>query len=180
MDDGEIPLTVAEYAGRPCREQNQGPVTEEEAVFLYGLAIALRPRCIAEVGTGWLRSLRSFYEARVYLKALGWDCSVWSCDINAGVVDKAKATFPGCNVVLGNSETMAPLITVAPELVFIDGEHTTAAVERDLSELRKVSLPETVYVLHDPGIIRDIQGIADKRGFLTLPSPRGIAIGRLL
>ena len=172
-------MILAAYHDRPCMEENQGTITEEEAAFLYGLALTVRPRCIAEVGTGWRRSLRAFVQAADQLKAqFSWDCRVWSCDTDKGRYDAAREACGGANLVHGDSSALADIVQPAPELVFIDGDHTEKAIERDFFELRDIAAPGCVFVFHDTALVFNAApaAFAKKIGAILLPTPRGMAL----
>lgn len=170
-------LTKTMYRNRPASEENQGTITEEEAAFLYGLAVALRPLAIAEIGTGWHRSLRALCDAQDYLaRELDWKCIVYSCDTRLNAVEAAREKFPCAVVVHGDAEALADRMKFAPELVFIDGDHSRKAVHRDLLEMVECAAPGAVIVLHDCCILDDVKIVADEFGAMILDTPRGMAV----
>lgn len=168
---------LVQYNSRPALEENQGTVTEEEAAFLYGLAIALRPRCIAEIGTGWMRSLRAFCEAKRWLwEHLNWNCRVFSCDIKPDIANRASRDYPDAHVLCCDRLLLAKEIHPAPELIFIDGDHKSRAVQRDYEAMDKVAEPGAVFVFHDSSLIPDVAEAAAELGACTLPTARGMGI----
>ena len=178
-----MPVTeynIVEYLGRPYSEENQGAITEEEAAFLYGLAVSLRPVCIAEVGTGWYRSLRAFEAARAYLeKSLSWPCAIWSCDIRSEVIESAKELYVGCNFVCGDSAVLSQVVLPAPELIFIDGDHNLEPVRKDVAEMSKCAAPGATIVLHDCNLSNGVTEYCNEVGILRLDTARGMAILRV-
>lgn len=163
---------------KPYRVEGGWAVAEEEAEFLRGLAIALRPRCIAEVGTGTARSLRAFSEAAAYLAAyLDWPCAVWSCDVNSQACAIGRILCPSARVIHGDSPALARAISPAPDLVFIDGEHTEAMVRADFAAMKAVASEHAVYLFHDtrPGF-RRMREVAAGLGAIALPTAHGISI----
>jgi len=172
-----LELRVSRQYGAPALEENQGAVTEEEAAFLYGLALALRPTCIAEVGTGWLRSLRAFCGAAAWLRNhLDWPCAVWSCDIKKDAVTRAQKELPLAHVVCGDSIALAKAMCPAPQLIFIDGEHHEERPRKDYEALKAVADEKAVFVFHDTGIILSVREYAEGLGAICLPTPRGMGI----
>jgi len=168
---------IAPYHGKPCLEENQGAITEEDAAFLYGLALAVRPTCIAEVGTGWLRSLRAFHEAAAWmLENLNWECQVWSCDISLPAIEKAHATFPSARLVYGTSKALAEQVVPPPEIIFIDAEHTYGAVKSDYETMLKVAAKNAIFIFHDTEGNDDLRRFCTEIGCVFIPSGRGIAI----
>lgn len=170
--------TSKQFYGRlPTLEENQGAVTEEDAAFLFGLAILLRPTCIAEVGTGWNRSLRAFCEAKSWLKeSLNWECEVWSCDTEEWAVRLAKEACPTARIVQGNSDALMREITPSPQLIFLDGSHDPQDVMHDYETLQIVSADNTVFVFHDTNCLPTVGDLADRLGALNLGGPRGMAL----
>ena len=168
------------YKGRPSREIGSCSVTEEEAALLYGLAVALRPRCIAEVGTGPGRSLRAFVEAIDYLRSeLGWACELWTCDTDECMLRPVQEKYPKIHVVLGDSRDLASQVRPAPELVFIDASHDYAGVTSDFQRMVSVAAPGALLVFHDLGVLQDVRHAADDIGCFHIPTPRGIGLWRL-
>jgi len=170
-------MHLAEYDNRPSLEENQGTVTEEDAAFLYGLALAVRPNLIAEVGTGWFRSLRAFTEAASWMdRHLGWPCEVWSCDIDQGICTNAEEEFPSAFIVNGDSAWLAEKLPTKADLLFIDGEHSYDAVNKDYDNLLPVMSERAVIVFHDTSVNEEVKKAAIRRGAMILPAPRGIGL----
>jgi len=164
--------------GKPSREENMGTIAEEEAELLRGLVISLRPKCIAEIGTGWTRSLRAMRDGVKYLKdTLDWDCEIWTCDVAEAAVTRGKEIGGPITVVHGTVDDLVSQMPV-PDLVFIDGSHEREDVAHDHQTMRGFA-PNAVCVFHDArdeycGVfeyLKDIQGV-------ILPTPRGIGIVR--
>lgn len=165
---------------RPYRIQDGRTVAEEEWGFLRGIAIAVRAKCIAEVGTGSCRSLNAWVSAQAYLKEhLDQDCTVWSCDINKHRIAEANAGYPTAKLVRGDSAILAVAMKdePPPDIIFIDGLHKQRAVTADIANLRPLAVPGTVWLLHD---IRDyfakLRTVASQECAYILPTPMGIAI----
>jgi len=117
--------------GKPSREENMGTIAEEEAELLRGLVISLRPKCIAEIGTGWTRSLRAMRDGVKYLKdTLDWDCEIWTCDVAEAAVTRGKEIGGPITVVHGTVDDLVSQMPV-PDLVFIDGSHEREDVAHD-------------------------------------------------
>lgn len=169
-------VKLAQYFEKPSLEESQGPVTEEDAAFLYGLALLIRPRCIVEIGLGWNRSLRAFCDAAKWMKDnLVWDCQVWSCDVDQEALDRAKSICPDAHLVLGPAARVAVLAPPA-ELVFIDAEHTHDAVLSDYAATKSASDAGCIFVFHDHRVNAGILEAVKELGATILPGPRGMAI----
>ncbi len=154
-------------------------VTEEEAMLLYGIAVSLRPRVIAEVGTGHRRSLKSFCDARRWMLAnLMFECEVYTCDIDADLAEAAQREFPKAHTICGDASVMVESMTDAPGLVFIDGLHTLNAARSDFDELSKVSVDGCVFLFHDSILFTEIGELVTELGGIIIPTPRGIGIVR--
>jgi predicted O-methyltransferase YrrM len=171
-------LSIVTANGKPCLQADTTGVTEEDAAFLYGLTLLVRPQCIAEVGTGNRRSLRAFMEARVWLwMHLKWRCEVWTCDIRPDRVAAAMREFPDANAVCGDSTALAAAIVGPADLVFIDGLHTRDAVQADVRALEDVA-KGGVCVFHDTTFARQVEMEASRMGAVLLPGPRGMGVWR--
>ncbi len=167
------------YRGKPALEGvDQTGVTEEEAAFLYGLAVAVRPRCIAEVGTGALRSFRALCKAAEYLICdLDMPCAVWTCDISSEPIMRARGFGIATKCVWGDARKLASQIHPAPELIFIDGKHTCDALEADTTALWPVAADGALFVYHDMSLPQfGLQKFLEEAGGLLIPSPRGMGI----
>lgn len=172
-------LTITDdYSGRPQRVRDGWAVTEEEAEFLRGLAIALRPHCIAEIGAGLGRSLQAWCEAAVYLaEHLHWPCDVWACDRVRQMCRIAHLRCPTARVIEGDSHILAAIIAPAPGLIFIDGCHTQDAVMADLRAMQSVATDDAVYVFHDTRPdFPPLRDLAKDLGAITLDTAQGISI----
>lgn len=153
-------------------------VTEEEAALLYGLAVSLRPRCIAEVGTGELRSLRAFSRAVEYMNfVLDVECHLWTCDIWDGPLKLVHQFGLKAKTVHGDSRALASVISPAPELIFIDGQHTCEAVKRDTEALWPVAADGALFIYHDITVPKFGLGpFLEEIGGVLIPTPRGMGL----
>lgn len=173
MDDG-----VQNRDDRPFMSFGHGGLTEEEAAFLYGLAISLRPRIIAEIGTGCCRSLRAFDDARRWMEAkLDWNCSIYTCDIHPTPCREARHMFPEAHVVDGNARQMIAEMCDKHrvELMFIDGEHTYDAAMSDYKAMSAMT-DSCTFVFHDANLFPEIGDLVLELGGHILRTPRGIGI----
>lgn len=166
--------------GRPFIHHGQYRITEEDAAFLFGITVMLRPRAIAEVGTGGLRSLGAFDGARQFLKTtLNWSCEIYSCDINGFRVCCGMNEFPDAHVIHGGARVMVQKMAHHPDLVLIDGEHTYDAVKDDFEELCKVCAKPCIFIFHDTINYPPIGVFVREQGGLLLPAPRGMGMVRV-
>jgi len=170
---------IQDFHGRPAdTEINGSTVTEEEAAALYGIAIALRPQVIAEIGTGHGRSARAFDEAATYLNTvLGLRCHVWTCDTarRQKAAELLHTTF-----VAGDCLDLVREISTQPELIFIDGTHTTEASRRDYDVMVAFS-PGATFIFHDANNEKDnvanqISGVVSELNGIILRTPYGLGI----
>ena len=161
---------------------DDGPVTEGEAAFLEGLAKALRPNLIAEVGTGWGRSLKAFTEAQEWLYELGITCEVYTCDTSLECVDDAKDGYYAACVVHGNAESLSHALSGRKiDLLFIDGLHTGEQALADLNTLKPHLSKNAVVLFHDlniPDAYADLKEAISAIGVMVLPTAKGIGILR--
>lgn len=168
-----------EYDDRLVQEEDCGAISEHDAALLVGLVLAIRPRVIAEVGTGWFRSIGAFHEGAMALKAMtGQDVEIWSCDIRSSVVEKAIASFPAAHVVCGTSQDMLrAMASLQPELIFIDGDHEIPGVKVDVEVMLRSATDDAVLVFHDTQCRRDSCGkVCSALGGVCLRTGRGIGI----
>lgn len=166
------------YHGRPAEVKlYQTSITDEEATVLYGLAIALRPKAIAEVGTGTGRSVRAFQKAVQYLKTvLDWDCQVWTCDLRKRVFGGMNTTY-----IQGDCEDMVEAMTIRPELVFIDGNHREEYVRHDYKVLSDYAAPGALFVFHDvrteyKALSENASAVLRDKGGIILRTPMGLGL----
>lgn len=172
------PELLERHGGKYLRETGN-TVTEEDAAFLFGLTLLLRPSCIAEVGTGDNRSLRAFCNAKEWLKDnLDHDCVIWSCDNRIKAIDMAKAEELPANLVLGDAEALGDAMSECPELIFIDGPHQEPELSQSYMELHEIAAPGAVFVFHDPLSHPDVGALVAKLGAVVLPGPDGMAMWR--
>lgn len=166
------------YRGRPSEVALYNhSITDEEAAVLYGLAIALRPRAIAEVGTGGGKSVKAFQKAVQYMKTvLDWDCKIWTCDIKRR---------PSCGMnticVHGDCEDMVEVMTIRPELVFIDGNHREEYVRHDYKVLSDYAMPGALFVFHDvyteyKALMEHASVVVKDKGGIILRTPMGLGL----
>ena len=169
---------LVKYDGRPCHEEDQGAVTEQEAGLLTALAVALRPECIVEIGTGWNRSLRAFAEAQAIMDTMGWSCEIWTCDVDEGRIAAAKdvETDPRIHFIHGDCVTLAKAMPNNADLVFVDGNHTEQAVRMDFDVMRGKANSGATFVFHDPLVSPDVLAAVNALGIPVLRTPRGMAI----
>ncbi len=152
-------------------------VTSTEGDFLRCLAVSLRPTCIVEVGTGKGGSLRAFCDAAVCLNN---GCEVWSCDISKEACEVGRELCPDAHIIHGPSDALTIVVNRLPELIFIDGDHTTSAVADDYACLSKIAAPGAVFLFHDACYIEGHQNgvmkTLERIGAAVLPTFHGIGI----
>jgi len=171
-------VTSVAWDGKPYSEgENQIGVTNDEAAFLYGLVMAIRPKSIAEIGTGVCRSLKAFHDAAMQLKSdLDFRCTIYTCDIANRPVEKATLEFPDVHAIHGNSRVLADKISIRPDLVFIDGDHSYDAAKADYDAMKGVCNSNCVFVFHDTILFGPLNALMRNLGGQVLPTPRGIGI----
>jgi len=117
--------------------------------------------------------------ASVWLKdVLDFSCAVWSCDISGWPILKAKEEFPDAHMVHGDSSALVKRITISPQLIFIDGDHSYQAVREDYDAFQMVATPDATYVFHDVLINEEVMRFVSELGGLILDTPRGIGMVR--
>ena len=131
LDNGS---TVAKYdPGEPSTGVGRVSVTEIEARILAQLT---RGAQVLEIGTG----LGISTQAMATTAAL-----VTTCDIDVWVHENIFPTLTGVRTIV----SLAPVASDKFDVIFIDGDHTQAAVEHDLDMARAMLARDGMIVLHD-------------------------------
>jgi predicted O-methyltransferase YrrM len=127
-----------------------GPVQSEEALVLYGLVRAVRPRTIVEFGFDQGRSAFNF------LRALDADGRVYSYDVRDEAAALARALFGGEERLRFLHKSQAAF---APEdvdgrpvdFVFLDAAHDLGLNQETLRRVLPVLSPQALLAIHDTG-----------------------------
>jgi hypothetical protein len=122
-------------------------MTESERLGLTAILYRLRPRCTVEVGT---------FEAGSLSLIAQFSPVVFSIDIDASIPDKFRQ-FENVTFLTGSSELVLPFlleeldnVSLPPELVLIDGDHSAAGVKRDIEILLDYQPKKPLWMLmHD-------------------------------
>ena len=157
-----------------------GAVLESEAAILYSMAIATRPRIIAEVGIGWIgRSLDAWIAAAAWMEEqMGVRPLIYSCDIQPAAVDRAIQDHAGdATIICGDVHEMLTHIDGQIDLAFIDGSHTREAVRNDFDAMEPWLSKRAVVIFHDATSCGDeMEEIVSELADIVIPTGRGLGI----
>lgn len=122
--------------------------------FLYKLAQLMKPSVVVEIGTDMGRGT-----AHLYTSYLG--SKVYSIDPNPRVPEEWRRQMSQVRFFVGRSEWKAIQDSIPPiDLLFIDGEHTRKAVNRDLAGYLPKLRKDGIVVLDDIYLGDMVTGVA--------------------
>lgn len=132
-----------------------------ERMAFIGLLSSLRPKLAIEIGTSLGGSLSVIAK---------FASEVYSVDIDPGVAETLRGSFPNVHFLTGDSGKVFPELLRrladdgrTPDFVLIDAKHTEPGVRRDIAPLLEVRPRDRMYVLvHDsfnPGCRRGITSV---------------------
>lgn len=162
LDNGSY--THPDDTGEPTTLKPRVSITDDEGAILSGLAAG---RNVFEIGTGLGVSTRAL--AR-------WACRVVTHDIDPWVQHNI---WPDLLLVAGVTPTRDDYVSPRNfDLVFIDGDHATEAVQRDITFAADIE--PVLIVCHDAKYLNVRRAIesADFLDWLFLDTEHGLAIGR--
>ena len=156
-----------------------GPISDDEALFLFGLAKMVRPQIVLEIGCLIGQSLRVWMESGVpFVYAV--DCVI------SNEVKEIRRAKGGNRVELIEQDMKAPVEFTrgAPDLVFVDASHELPDNIQLVKNLLPVLKPGALFILHDTGhwadkdmtddrhlFIKHYGGYQDKKTKLWVHSP---------
>ncbi|HEV2813283.1 MAG TPA: class I SAM-dependent methyltransferase [Solirubrobacteraceae bacterium] len=129
-----------------------GPVQSEEALVLYGLVRAVRPRTVVEFGFDQGRSAFNF------LRALDADARLYSFDVRDEAAQLAGALFGGEERLRFVRKSQAEFEAVdvdgrAVDFVFLDASHDLGLNQETLRRVLPVLAPGAIVAIHDTGTL---------------------------
>lgn len=138
-----------------------GPVQQDEALFLYGLAKMVRPQIVLEIGCLIGQSLRVWINAGVpFIYA-----------VDAVISDEVKELRrgQGSNGMFCIEQDMKQPIDFVrgiPDLVFVDASHNLEDNKAVVNNLLPVLKPGALVIFHDTGHWADKDMTPDRHDFI--------------
>lgn len=138
-----------------------GPIQQDEALFLYGLAKMVRPQIVLEIGCLIGQSLRVWINAGVpFIYA-----------VDAVISDEVKELRrgQGSNGMMCIEQDMKEPIDFVrgiPDLVFVDASHKLEDNKAVVNNLLPVLKPGALVIFHDTGHWADKDMTPDRHDFI--------------
>jgi len=138
-----------------------GPISDDEALFLFGLSKMVRPQVVLEVGSLIGQSLRVWMESGVpFVYAV--DCII------SNEVKEIRRAKGSNRVELIEQDMKAPIEFTrgVPDLVFVDASHELPDNIQLVKNLLPVLKPGALFILHDTGHWHDKDMTDDRHLFI--------------
>lgn len=138
-----------------------GPISDDEALFLYGLCKMVRPQIVIEFGSLIGQSLRVWMESGVpFVYAV--DCII------SNEVKEIRRAKGSNRVELIEQDMKEPVEFTRgiPDLVFVDASHELPDNIQLVKNLLPVLKPGALFILHDTGHWHDKHMTADRNLFI--------------
>lgn len=138
-----------------------GPISDDEALFLFGLAKMVRPQIVLEIGCLIGQSLRVWMESGVpFVYAV--DCII------SNEVKEIRRAKGSNRVELIEQDMKEPVDFTrgTPDLVFVDASHELPDNIQLVKNLLPVLKPGALFILHDTGHWHDKDMTEDRHLFI--------------
>lgn len=138
-----------------------GPISDDEALFLFGLSKMVRPQVVLEVGSLIGQSLRVWMESGVpFVYAV--DCII------SNEVKEIRRAKGSNRIELIEQDMKQPIeFTLGvPDLVFVDASHELPDNIQLVKNLLPVLKPGALFILHDTGHWHDKDMTEDRHLFI--------------
>lgn len=138
-----------------------GPISDDEAMFLFGLSKMVRPQVVLEVGSLIGQSLRVWMESGVpFVYAV--DCII------SNEVKEIRRAKDSNRVELIEQDMKQPIEFTrgVPDLVFVDASHRLEDNQAVVNNLLPVLKPGALFILHDTGHWHDKDMTPDRQDFI--------------
>lgn len=138
-----------------------GPISDDEALFLFGLAKMVRPQIVLEIGCLIGQSLRVWMESGVpFVYAV--DCVI------SNEVKEIRRAKGSNRIELIEQDMKAPVEFTrgAPDLVFVDASHELPDNIQLVKNLLPALKPGALFILHDTGHWHDKDMTEDRHLFI--------------
>ena len=138
-----------------------GPISDDEAMFLFGLSKMVRPQVVLEVGSLIGQSLRVWMESGVpFVYAV--DCII------SNEVKEIRRAKGSNRVELIEQDMKEPVDFTRgiPDLVFVDASHELPDNIQLVKNLLPVLKPGALFILHDTGHWHDKHMTEDRHLFI--------------
>jgi predicted O-methyltransferase YrrM len=142
-----LKTTISKYNLSHLTQETQiiyGPIQDDEALLLFGLVKALRPKTVLEFGYS------SGFSALNFLKALDEDAKLFSYDINPAIPhnDKRFKFFRKSQTEFVFSDVENRKI----DLAFFDDGHIFKVNKYAFEQIKNYFAPNAIIVVHDTGL----------------------------
>lgn len=138
-----------------------GPISDDEALFLFGLAKMVRPQIVLEIGCLIGQSLRVWMESGVpFVYAV--DCII------SNEVKEIRRAKGSNRIELIEQDMKMPVEFTrgVPDLVFVDASHELPDNIQLVKNLLPVLKPGALFILHDTGHWHDKDMTDDRHLFI--------------
>lgn len=163
----------------PYPERYSAPDAEatetEVAIFLAGLCVALQPERVLETGSykGFTTAAMGSTLVNGHLDAL---------EIRPDRAQAARERCEGLPVTIHEVDSLEFTTDEKYDLIFFDSD--VESRKQELRQFRRFASNRCIWAIHDSRdhkiqqLLEDLRRSGNIAGFVNLPTPRGISIGR--